>query len=193
MLHKNSQQQGFTLMEIVVATTIFAMSVTIMMVLFNYTLQINRRVDALRQSSQGTRNFVEFLVREIRNGKIDYTTTFTKCFPNYSSPTNPAVAIVNRAGELECFFISGNNLYIEKSGVITQINPTNLTISNSSFRFIVQPANNPHPSNPPYEGIQPSVAILAQFVTTIPGVNNPVIIPYQTVVSPDIYDTPHLQ
>jgi len=179
-------------MEIVVATTIFVTSVTIMMVLFNYTLQINRRVDALRQSAQGTRNFAEFLVREIRNGKIDYVTTYSTCQPSYGSAQNNAIAIVNRAGEPECFYASGTNLYIEKSGTTSQINPANLTINSSTFRFIVRPSTNAHPANPPYPGIQPFVTILAQFNTTVAGVSQPVIIPYQTTVSPDIYDIPHL-
>ncbi|MCL5774789.1 MAG: hypothetical protein M1333_01090 [Patescibacteria group bacterium] len=63
---------GFTLMEIVVSTTIFAFVSVAMMAMFNYTLKINRRSEALRQATQGMRNFVEYLVKEIRNGEIDY-------------------------------------------------------------------------------------------------------------------------
>ena len=190
MADRNFHQQGFTIMEILVATTIFVISVTIMMVLFNYTLKINRQVDALRQSSQGTRNFAEFLVREIRNGKIDYVTSYASCVPNYFSAQNSALAIVNRAGERECFFANGANLYIEKAGVVTQINPVNLTINSSTFRFLVRPSADPNSS--PYPGIQPFVTIMAQFSTTVPGLSKPVIVPYQTVVSPDVYDIPHL-
>lgn len=179
-------------MEIVVATTIFVTSVTIMMVLFNYTLKINRQVDALRQNAQGTRNFVEFLVREIRNGKIDYTTVYASCQPNYFSNQNQAVAIVNRAGELECFYVSGSNLYIEKSGIVSKINPTNLTIDSATFRMIVRPSANAHPASSPYPGLQPFVTIIAKFSTSLPGVANPVTIPYQTVISPDVYDIPHI-
>lgn len=184
-------QRGFTLMEIVVATTIFASSLTLMMALFNYTLKINRRVDAQRQTAQGTRNFMEFLVREIRNGKIDYVNSYTQCQPNYYSSDNTALAIVNRSGELECFYLYGSDLMIEKSGTITKINPTNLTLDPSSFRFIVQPADNAHPSNPPYPGLQPFVTIIAKFSATVPGTNTSIVVPYQTSVSPDVYDIPH--
>jgi prepilin-type N-terminal cleavage/methylation domain-containing protein len=65
-------QRGFTLMEIVVATTIFAFVVTALMSLFNYTLKINRKSEALRQATQGIRNFTEFITKQIRNGDIDY-------------------------------------------------------------------------------------------------------------------------
>ncbi len=64
---------GFTLMEILVATTVFAFTVVALTSLLNYTLKINRRAEALRQATQGMRNFAEFLVKEIRNGQIDYS------------------------------------------------------------------------------------------------------------------------
>jgi len=63
---------GFTLMEIMVSTAIFAIVSVALLSLFNYVLKINRNTEALRQASQGARNFVEFLVKEIRNGQIDY-------------------------------------------------------------------------------------------------------------------------
>ena len=59
-------------MEIMVATVVFTIVSVSLLGLFNYVLKINRRSEALRQASQGMRNFVEFLVKEIRNGQIDY-------------------------------------------------------------------------------------------------------------------------
>jgi prepilin-type N-terminal cleavage/methylation domain-containing protein len=73
--YKLQAQQGFTLMEIVVSTTIFAVVLTMTLAIFNYALKINRRTEALRQTTQGMRNFTEFLVKEIRNGKIEYSAT----------------------------------------------------------------------------------------------------------------------
>lgn len=69
------KQKGFTLMEIMVATVIFAIIFSSMLSLFNYVLKINRRTEAIRQASQDARDFVEFLVKEVRNGQIDYFTT----------------------------------------------------------------------------------------------------------------------
>jgi prepilin-type N-terminal cleavage/methylation domain-containing protein len=63
---------GFTLIEIIVSTAIFVIVVGALLSLFNYSLKINRRTEALRQASQGMRNLVEFLTKEIRNGQIDY-------------------------------------------------------------------------------------------------------------------------
>lgn len=72
MMSSRKKQQGFTLTEIMVATVIFAIVAVALLGLFNYVLKINRRSEALKQASQGMRNFVEFLVKEIRNGQIDY-------------------------------------------------------------------------------------------------------------------------
>ena len=77
ILNKNlfpsvKKSAGFTIVEIIVSTGIFVIAVGSLLSLFNYTLKINRRTEALRQASQGMRNFIEFFTKEIRNGQIDY-------------------------------------------------------------------------------------------------------------------------
>src|SRR5438105_3226321 len=67
-----SKQQGFTLMEIMVASVIFAIVAASLLAIFNYVLKINRKTEALRQASQGMRDLVEFMAKEIRNGQVDY-------------------------------------------------------------------------------------------------------------------------
>ncbi len=68
----NRKPSAFTIMEILVATTLFAFTSVALTTLFNYTLKINRRAEALRQSTQDTLNFVELIAKEIRNGQMDY-------------------------------------------------------------------------------------------------------------------------
>ncbi len=76
-------------MEIVVATTIFALVVVALTALFNYSLKINRRAEALRQATQGMRNFAEYLVKEIRNGQIDYSVTNAGSSNKVAAPIGP--------------------------------------------------------------------------------------------------------
>lgn len=87
-----SLSSGFTLMEIMVATVIFAIVAVAMLSLFNYVLKINRRGEALRQASQASRDFVEFLVKEIRNGQIDYYIANAKYQPSIKPGSSPCAA-----------------------------------------------------------------------------------------------------
>jgi prepilin-type N-terminal cleavage/methylation domain-containing protein len=204
MFHSNRFQSeaGFTLMEVVVATAVFATVVVAMLGLFDYTLKINRRVQALRQVSQGTRNFTESLTREIRNGRIDYGSAVAKCDPsNYFSNTNKSVAIITQSGDRLCFYLNADQtIHVIKSGGPIDggiaediINPTGFKIIPSTFRFIVRPNTDPNPESPPYIGQQPLVTIIAQFKVQPNSNQTATIIPYQTTISTDVYDIPHFQ
>jgi prepilin-type N-terminal cleavage/methylation domain-containing protein len=127
-----SNQQGFTLVEIIVATTIFAIVGTAMTVLFDYTLKINRRTEAMRQATQAVRTFAEGLVKQIRNGQIYYGVingTDTEDVANgpcgagsvqgggqrlhYYSQKENKIRFINTEGEDVCVYLankSGSNL-----------------------------------------------------------------------------------
>lgn len=127
-------KSGFTLIEVVVASSLFVVLVSALTILLNTTLKINRRGEALRQATQGMRNFVEFLAKEIRNGQIDYwidngSSVFASSIGpcnNAAYPTKPSavgndsypvngktnkVGIINSNGIRECIYYadaSGN-------------------------------------------------------------------------------------
>lgn len=135
---------GFTLMEIVVSTTIFVIVFMALLSLFNYTLKINRRGEALRQASQGMRNFVEFLVKEIRNGQLDYyVASGTNLEPAFSStsPCKPPsslgantyytqdnrIGLINTDGVQECIYYGkADGSYVDV------LNPSPQTFSKSA-------------------------------------------------------------
>lgn len=195
---KNKQiiqsQAGFTLMEIVVSTAIFAVVVSAMLVLFTNTLNINRRVQATRQVSQGTRNFTEMVAREIRNGRVDYASDNANCNSSkYTFDDNQSLAIINKAGERLCFYISASDssLMVSKGAVTEKVNPPHFYIKPSTFHFIIRPKTDPSPgSSGTNPGIQPFVTILAEFYYQGNAGENPLLIPYQTSISTDIYDIP---
>ena len=192
--HKNNSEAGFTLVEIIVSTAIFVTVVTAMLSLFNYTLQINRRVQSLREVVQGTRTFSEVITREIRNGRIDYSSWATECnASNYSSSSNNSLAITSRNGDKLCFYFSGPSMYLRKRSAsgdtsIPLFNSVNFAIDSSTFRFIVRPTTDPNPSSAPYPKIQPFVTISGQF-TVNSNAAAPSTINYQTTISTDVYDT----
>lgn len=191
-------ESGFTIVEIIVSTAIFVTVVSAMLSLFNYTLQINRRVQALREVSQGTRTFTETIAREIRNGKIDYSSWAQECAAaNYQNSSNKSLSIISQSGEKMCFYFdSSNNFTLKRqalSGTSTSqiFDSSRFRIIPSTFHFYVMPKTNPNPSSPPYPGIQPYVTITAQFELNVNNPGGPTIINYQTTISTDVYDTFH--
>ncbi|MBI5529879.1 MAG: type II secretion system protein [Candidatus Doudnabacteria bacterium] len=155
-----NKQSGFTLMEITVATSIFAVVMVSLLSLFNYVLKINRESEALRQASQGMRNFVEYLVKEIRNGQIDYYvnggTTLNSAFSGSSPCVPPAggvgsntyalkenkLGIVNTDNIQECFYFGKNDgSYVDTIGA----NPTTFSApSNQNYTLVMQKAGVPN-------------------------------------------------
>lgn len=190
---------GFTLMEIVIATTIFAVVLTGILSLFNATLRINRRTEALRQVTQGMRNFTEFMVKEVRNGQIDYSGNLAQCPSGYSSAEGYTtyLGVVNALGERECFFWIDSNdgqLYLEKEGLASQsINPGNFKVD--MVKFYVRPTTDPYCDplttciDRLYPAIQPFVTMVISFTVTLPT-GEVRVIPYQTSISTDSYDIP---
>ncbi|MCL5666468.1 MAG: type II secretion system GspH family protein [Patescibacteria group bacterium] len=157
---KKKKQSGFTLMEIIVATTIFVMTSTALLSLFNYVLKINRRSEALRQASQGMRNFAEFLVKEVRNGQIDYFvlngtqpgTGIGPCQPpvidstvhdTYGAKSN-WLGIITPEGEEECVYFADQNGSQLPSTTFTAPSGSNYTLALEKTGGIKQTLNPPN-------------------------------------------------
>lgn len=211
-------RNGFTLIEVVVATTIFAVVATAMMALFNYTLKINRRAEAVRQATQGIRNFTEFVVKIVRNGQIDYAVKPDLSGPNTQVGQCPVPTVLgsdtygqkeNRLGlftpenERWCLFLgdangiyvnpgnySGETLVLQKeTGQKEILNPPYFKIEN--LMFLIRPLENPYYTGP--GGLirtQPFVAIIMKAVAQLPTGEKQDIY-YQTTVSSDKYDIPN--
>lgn len=162
---KQKVNSGFTLMEIVVATTIFAIAVTSLLSLFNYVLKINRRSQALAQASEGMRNFIEFLAKEIQNGQIDYdiaggqtyTTSISPCSApgtantsigagaasTYSTQENK-IGIINTDGLQECIFYSKPDGTYAGAGVFNSSSGSNSVAvwqSGAASAQVINPSN----------------------------------------------------
>lgn len=189
-------ESGFTLVEIIVSTAIFITVVSAMLALFNYTLQINRRVQALREVVQSSRTFTETLTREIRNGRINYESQDAECIAsNYTSEDNKSLAIQTKSGERLCFFVdkSSGDFYLKKTSATTSstnlvFESTRFRIIPETFRFFVVPNTDPNEeTGVGYPEQQPFVTIVAQF--ELDGVDTtPTIVNYQTTISTDVYD-----
>ena len=206
--------RGFTLMEVLVSVTIFAGTVTMMLSLFNTTLKIYRKIEAQRQISQSVRTTMEFLVKEIRNGQIDYnvtdgitiTTPVIGCDGNplYGGTTKrPAalgadsyaqtedrIQLINVDGERECIYRTGTDLFLRKDTQAqpSRLNPTNVAIT--TFKLYIRPRRDPYTEGTtPLIYQQPSVTIVAVATVTLPT-GEVRTISYQTSVASHVYDIP---
>ncbi len=200
MRNFGKSQQGFTLMEILISTLIFATTVTLMLDLFTQALRINRRVESLRQVAQGTRNFTETLTREIRNGRVSYGGLGSNCpVGNYQYDNNQTLVITTYTEEKLCFYLDSQTeeLMVSKNIngnlVSESINPKNFRVKADTFRFVVRPTTDPNPGSSPYNGLQPSVTIFAVFEVKPNPSESAIVLPYQTTISTDVYDIPHYQ
>jgi prepilin-type N-terminal cleavage/methylation domain-containing protein len=193
------RSQGFTLIEILVSTFIFLMVSGAIIGTYNYILRLNQRAQAIRLATDQARFLLEYLTREVRNGKILYTNRPAMCgagaipMPSYYLP------IVNVDGENECFYSSdavgssvdpnGNNLWLQKvsGGTVlpsTRINPTGVTVRN--LRFFILPSTDPYASG---STRQESVTITGTVFSS-PDPRNNVGIPFETTISLPLYDIP---
>ena len=213
-------QEGFTLIEVVVATTIFAIVAAAMMVLFNYTLKINRRSEALRQSTQGIRNFTEYIVKTVRNGQIDYSvknavvqSPISPCPKPTSLAGNPhdgsntysskssRLGIISNEGERMCLYLGdavGNAVasgYVGETLVLEKTNFKQVLnppyFKIENLMFLIRPLEDPY-----YTGAgglirtQPAVTIIMKSVVQLPTGEKQPIY-YQTTISSDKYDIPN--
>lgn len=194
----NRPNVGFTLIEVLVSTAIFVTVVSAMLAMFNYTLQINRRVQALREVAQGTRTFAETITREIRNGRIDYSSWASECSAsNYEKELNQSLAIISKSGEKLCFYFNEKDqMYLKKRTAAGEVsapifNSDKFSIRKPNFSFIVIPKTDPNKQSDPdsgdYPRIQPFVTIAGEFSLN-DGSNAPTTVKYQTTISSDVYD-----
>jgi prepilin-type N-terminal cleavage/methylation domain-containing protein len=190
-----NNNSGFTLVEVLVSTALFVTVVSAMLGLFNYTLKINRRVQALREVVQGTRTFAETITREIRNGRIDYDSWSYECnVEKYSTRGNTSLGLISKSGDRLCFFFSNDKMYLTKqtpSGESTSpiFDSANFTVVPGTFHFTISPTKDPNTAvNGQFPKLQPMVTIAGQFLINN-GAGNSTTINYQTTISTDVYDT----
>ncbi len=213
-------RQGFTLMEILVATTIFVVVFASLLSLFDYVLKINRRGEALRQASQGMRNLMEYVVKQLRNGQVDYGFvdpggTQDSSLPapcdqvrgvGYSAESNVLGILDTDSNEL-CIYYGDDGSPIQPAGLGVFSAPAghsyNLLVAKGSLS--AQVLNPPNFSvdklkfivrprldayTPDNPKAQPVVVILAKFTAKLPT-GEQVPIYYQTSVSTSKYDIPN--
>jgi len=178
--------RGFTLIEAIVATALFAVTVSSIIGVYLYTVKINRRTDTIRSAGENARFISEFLTKEIRNGQIDYFGPApSPC--TLSATSGSSLAIINIDGDHECFYLSGTNLMVAKSAGGNLLAPVQLNDSKvkvSLLQFYLAPNCNPYSAGAKTE---PTVTINAEVQANPDPLDN-ITLPIQTTISIPKYD-----
>lgn len=131
------RNSGFTLIEAVVAASLFAFVVVSLLGVYMSNLRLDTRSRAQRAVSDNARFIMEFLAKEVRNGHIDYTAA--ACGGTVTSATD--LCLVNQDNESEHIYAAGTDLVIAKGGAPSNLNSSNVRITKLAFR--VAPTGDP--------------------------------------------------
>ncbi|MBX4187901.1 MAG: prepilin-type N-terminal cleavage/methylation domain-containing protein [Candidatus Doudnabacteria bacterium] len=129
---RSHKQKGFTIIEAIVAASVFAIAIVSSLGVYIATLQLDQKSRAERDVLQNGRFIMEYLSKEIRNGSIDYANT-----------TSSVLSIRNQQDEILTFFYSpsSKSLQFTRDGSGTTLNSGNVKVSN--FQFILNPTTDP--------------------------------------------------
>ncbi len=205
MLKHKDPQSGFTLMEAMVATFLFASVLSAMIGIYISVLKLNSRSDSLRVATEFTRYLSETMSKEIRNGNIDYFDNVNKngicnSFPDSAVP-DYRLSILDVNGDHLCYFqgdnygvpdAAGDYLWLAKNNFApVKLNSNNVKIR--SFKVYTQPLVNPYCHNPPScsqagSTEQPMVTFAIEVISNVSGKRDQIIIPFETSVSIPVYD-----
>ncbi len=158
-------KSGFTVIEAVVATSVFAFVIVSVLGVYLSALQLDKKTRSQRAVAQSARFIMEYLAKEVRNGSINYSS-----FPGSIAPADctPAAAcqdlyIKNLASEIEHIYRSGDNLVLTKdAGSPSNLNPAGVKVTN--LKFYVRPAGDPFTAAKNYND-QPYVTVVLELTS----------------------------
>lgn len=137
--------RGFTLIEAVVATSVFAIAITSMVGVYVAIQRLNQASAALQALQQNARFITEDITKIVRNGQVDYaryvSTYGISGVPQpLASPSR--LFLIDQDGVSIEISQSGDDLRIEKTG-IGATNYSGREVKVLDFKAYVWPALNP--------------------------------------------------
>lgn len=186
MRHLLYHKHGFTLIEAIVATALFAFVVSSMLGIFLSILKLDSRTRAQRAVSDNGRYIMEFLAKEVRDGRIDYSAA--ACGGVVTSITD--LCLVNQNNESEHIYPAnasalsgaGTDLVIAKALGTSNMNSSKVKIT--KLQFIVNPTTDPL-TNAKAANEQPHVTIVLEL--QYESSRDPAKMNLQTTISENFY------
>lgn len=152
--------KGFTLVEMLVSLTIFAVAIAISVGAFTVVLKGQRNGLASQAVQDNASVLTELMAREIRTG--DNFSIPGVSSPNPLAQDPPGVhqgssfAFTNQHGQNIVYRVTGERLEREVNGVSNPVSPSTAKLKIKNFRFIVHGLNLS-------DGTQPTVTMVGRF------------------------------
>lgn len=186
---------GFTIIEALVSVSVFALSMTAIVASFLAVMRLDEKSRQIRLVEQNARYVSEFLSRELRNGRLDYSAyggSLTAASPQGKSDR---LYLTNAAGEQESIYpsdVSGNYqaagvyLALNKTGVGTTL-LTSSDVGVSNLNFYVDPPSDPYPAAAPIKRQVRVTIVFTVSSTASVSITDRALINIQTTISQRYY------
>ncbi|MDP3993973.1 MAG: prepilin-type N-terminal cleavage/methylation domain-containing protein [Candidatus Doudnabacteria bacterium] len=168
--------QGFTLIEAVVATSLFAIAMTSIVGIYLSVQRLNQTSAAMQALQQNGRFILEDLTKTIRNGQIDYARYPSQTVPQ---PYTGELYLIDNDGSFIRIFRQGDELRIDKGGGVTSAF-SGREVKVLDFRVYIWPSRNPFGGGGAQE--QPTATVFLNLQANI-GPRITTRIPFQTTVA----------
>ncbi|MFC1615855.1 PilW family protein [Patescibacteria group bacterium] len=200
--HSNNKK-GFTLIEVLISMTIFVTFISIMINSYTSIVRGQREANDYRVMYAEARNIFDTLVREFRDGMVDYGEYSDSALGIWGGQSD-IILVSKDATTKTRIYLNGEDLKINKYQLPLFGDPNDMSIFDSfedlqlnnkikvtNFKIYVTPAIDPYdPKYITYDVNQfhPMVTIYAKFSKEISPGKEPFVIDMQTSVSSRIYN-----
>ncbi|MBU4360305.1 prepilin-type N-terminal cleavage/methylation domain-containing protein [Patescibacteria group bacterium] len=153
---------GFTLMEVLVATSIFAIISLASLSIYTAILTSGQKTTALTRIQSETQFIMQVLAKKVRTSRVDYN--YYETHPINNTTGNNDLVLIDNVGDEFIFSLDEINSTIKVSvndGAEKIIPSANVNIDD--LKFYINPTNNPYsldapPSSQPYVTIVMTVS-----------------------------------
>lgn len=144
MLGKSKRQppRGFTLMEIMIAVSLFVILIIVLINIYLLALKAQRQTAARQQALSNVRNVMETLARQVRTSEIDYAYAYAGDIDPGISGSEKELALVDPDGSHIAYYVLDNQLVADTNGVKYALTSAeDITIVN--LNFYIAPSTDP--------------------------------------------------
>ncbi|HOY56351.1 MAG TPA: prepilin-type N-terminal cleavage/methylation domain-containing protein [bacterium] len=160
----NRALKGFTLMEILVAMSIFVMVALVSLSIHSFILRASQKTIAYNRAQQDVQMIMESLAKKIRTSRVDYA-AYAGGVINSGGENN--LHLIDLADNTHSFFVENQELKVQYGSAPAQTIPSDL-IKIINLKFYIQPLSYPFDINEP-PVTQPRVTIVMQVEATKGG------------------------